>query len=245
MLIQFNRPEKMNGLDNQLLKELLTAFNEAESDETVKVIILTGGEQVFTAGGDLQFLAKLDQLGATELCELVQKVVVAMRTMSKPVIAAVGGPAIGGGLELALAADIIIASQNARLGLTQLNLGIIPGAGGTHTLIKMIGLNWTRYLIYTGELIDPDTALKLGMISKVVPRNEVISAALKLAEKLATKAPLALSLAKKNINQAAYVDFNSSIQFEQQAWGFLFSTQDQREGFKAFLEKRKPCFQGR
>jgi enoyl-CoA hydratase/carnithine racemase len=245
LLIQFNQPEKMNGLDNRLLRELWVSLNEAAIDSKVKAIVLTGGEKVFTAGGDLQFLSKLDQLGAAELCELVQKVVMAMRTVGKPVIAAVGGHAIGGGLELALAADIIIASENAKLGLTQLNLGIIPGAGGTHTLINMIGLNRTRYMIYTGELFDAETALKWGMISKIVSQDEVIPEALKLAGKLAVKAPIALSLAKKNVNQATYVDFYSSMQFEQQAWGFLFSTQDQSEGFKAFLEKRKPCFQGK
>lgn len=245
LLMQFNQPEKMNGLDNRLLKVLADALNDADVNPSVKAIVLTGGERVFTAGGDLQFLSTLGPVGAAELCELVQKVVMTMRTIGKPVITAVGGPAIGGGLELALAADIMLVSENGKLGLTQLNLGIIPGAGGTHTLVRKIGLAWTKYLIFTGELIDAEMALKLGMISKIVKQNEIVPEAIKLATRISSKAPLAFSIAKKNINQAVDVDFYSSMKFEQQAWVYLFSTDDQAEGFKAFLEKRKPCFTGR
>ena len=245
MLIQFNRPERMNGLDNCLLEELLDIFNQVNSDEDIKCVVLTGGERVFCAGGDLNFLSELGQADAYRLCKLAQDVVIAIRNLNKPVIAAVGGPAIGGGLELALAADIMIASEGALFGLTQTNLGIIPGAGGTHTLIDMIGLNRTRYLIYSGDMINADMASEMGLITKVVPRMEVVPEAIKLAEKLAAKAPLALKMAKKNINRAANTDYMASLDFERQAWEFLFSTSDQQEGFAAFLEKRSPCFKGR
>jgi enoyl-CoA hydratase len=165
--------------------------------------------------------------------------------LGKPVIAAVCGLALGGGCELALAADIRLAADGAVFGLPEINLGIIPGAGGTQRLTRAVGPGWAKYLVYTGDSIDGDLALKIGLINGLFPQEQLMEEARKLAKKLAAKAPLALKAAKSCINFGIGVDLASGLQYEQKTWALLFATQDQKEGFNAFLEKRKAKFTGR
>ncbi len=182
---------------------------------------------------------------AAKFVALAQEAVDKIDNLDKPVIATINGLALGGGCELALAADIRLASEGAVFGLPEINLGIIPGAGGTQRLARTIGPGWAKYLIYTGDNIDSDMALKIGLINKVFPKDVLMEEAHKLAKKLGAKSPIALKTAKKCINYGGGVDLASGLVFEQKSWALLFSTEDQKEGFNAFLEKRKPVFKGR
>jgi enoyl-CoA hydratase len=243
--ITLNRPESLNGLNDELLKELSRLMDEIAADQEIKAVILTGGPRVFAAGGDIAYIASLDAMGAAEFVALAQDAVDKIDKLEKPVIAAINGLALGGGCELILAADIKLASESAIFGLPEINLGIIPGAGGTQRLSRAVGPAWAKYLIYTGENIDAQRAAGIGLVNAVFPRDQLMEEAQKLGKKLAAKAPIALGAAKKCINYGSGVDLNSGLQYEQKTWALLFATQDQKEGFQAFLEKRKAKFTGR
>ncbi len=244
-IITLNRPESFNGLNDELLGELSLLMDKIARDDQVRAVILTGGSKVFAAGGDIAYIASLDTLGAAKFVALAQEAVDKIDNLDKPVIATINGLALGGGCELALAADIRLASEGAMFGLPEINLGIIPGAGGTQRLARTVGPGWAKYLIYTGENIDTDMALKIGLINKVFSKEMLMGEARKLAKKLGSKSPIALKTAKKCINYGGGVDLASGLLFEQKSWALLFSTEDQKEGFSAFLEKRKPSFNGR
>lgn len=244
-IITLNRPKSLNGLNDVLLRELSQAADLIARDEEIKVVILTGGEKVFAAGGDIAYIATLDAVGAAAFVALAQEAVDKIDRLGKPVIAAITGLALGGGCELALAADIRLAAEGAVFGLPEINLGIIPGAGGTQRLTRTVGPGWAKYLIYTGENIDGEMALQIGLINAMYPQDQIMEEARKLAKKLAAKAPLALRSAKMCINYGTGVDLASGLQYEQKTWALLFATQDQKEGFNAFLEKRKATFVGR
>lgn len=244
-IVTLNRPERLNGLNDELLQELSLLMDEISGDPEVKAVILTGGEKVFAAGGDIHYISSLDPLGAADFVALAQEAVNKIDDMEKPVIAAISGLALGGGCELALAADMRIAAEGSTFGLPEINLGVVPGAGGTQRMARVVGPGWAKHLIYTGDPIDCDTAFKIGLVTRVVPREMLLAEARKLAAKLAGKSPLALKTAKSCIDFGADVDLASGLFYEQKSWAFLFATEDQKEGFRAFLEKRKPKFTGR
>jgi enoyl-CoA hydratase len=241
-----NRPEVLNVLNKETYLEILARLDDAENDENIKVMVLTGtGEKAFCAGLDLKTVKEISPIEMLELAKLGHKLTLAIEETGKPVIAAVNGYALGGGLELAMACDIRIASENVRLGQTEVNVGLIPGNGGTQRLPRLVGKGIAKELILTGKMIDAKTAEKLGLVNKVVPPEELKSAVEELAKELIGKPPLALKLAKELINISTEADLKIGLAHEAEAIGVLASTCDFKEGIRAFLEKRKPEFKGK
>lgn len=245
-VVTVNRPQVMNALNAAVLTELEKAFEELIRDERTKAVILTGaGEKAFVAGADIGELAKLDCLSGIKAMRRGQHVFFQIEGCSKPVIAAVNGFALGGGCELAMACDIRVASDKARFGQPEVNLGLIPGYGGTQRLARLVGLGKAKEIIFTGDMIDAQEALRIGLADKVVPAAELMTQAKEIARKIASKAPIAVRLAKQAINFGANVDIMSGCRFEADQFGSSCSTEDMKEGTKAFLEKRKPEFKGK
>jgi enoyl-CoA hydratase len=240
-IVTINRPQAANALNDLAYTELGQVFQEIGNDEEVRVVIITGaGEKSFVAGTDITNMAKLNTQQAREFATGLKKTFDAIANLGKPVIAAVNGYAFGGGAEIALCADIIIASENARFGQLEINVGIIPGSGGTQRLQRLIGINRAKELIYTGAIIDAKTAYEMGMLNKVVPLAELMKEARALAAKLLEKSSVILALAKLAINNGANVDLNTGLNIELQCFAQCFATEDQKEAMQAFLEKRKP-----
>ncbi|MEN6391556.1 MAG: enoyl-CoA hydratase-related protein [Syntrophomonas sp.] len=244
-IITLNRPKAMNSINEDLIRELSSVIDDIAADPEARVVILTGGEKVFAAGGDVAFMAQADTLAVEHFASLVKDTFLKMESLDKPIIAAIAGLALGGGCEMTLACDIRIAAEEAVVGLPEINLGIIPGAGGTQRLTRVVGPGWAKYLVMTGQTIDADTAFKLGLITQVVSKENLMPEAKKLAAKLAAKSPVALKTAKKCVNYGMDVDLSSGLAYEVKNMAFLFSTEDQKEGMKAFLEKRKAQFTGK
>ena len=244
-IVTLNRPKAFNALNDELVKELCSVMDAIAADPAVKAVIITGGSKVFAAGGDINYMSSANTLVAEEFIEVCHNAMDKIDNLDKPVIAAIGGLALGGGCELALACDIRIASDEAIFGQPEINLGIMPGAGGTQRLAKTVGVGWAKQLIYTGDNIKASEALQIGLVTKVVPGDALMDEAKKLAGKLASKGTIAMRMAKKCINYGMSVDLKSGLLFEQKIWAFLFSTEDQKEGMKAFIEKRKPQFKDR
>lgn len=245
-IITLNRPEVRNALNAPLRRECIQALQEAEQDEQVRVVILTGaGDKAFAAGadiGELQRRTAITEVGPNGL--LPRNVASLLENMPKPTIAAVNGYALGGGCELALACTIRIASESARFGLPEINLGILPGNGGTQRLQRLVGKGRAMHLILTGDMIDAQEAYRIGLVTQVVAPDQLLAAARELAGKLATKPPLALQLVKQAVNAGADLPLASAIELEHKLFAILCSTADKTEGVTAFLEKRKPTFQG-
>lgn len=243
--VTFNRPEAMNASNAQSVKELNQVVDLIEDDDEVKAVIMWGGPKVFAAGGDIKYMSEAEPLEAEKFIARAHAVHDKIAGSPKPYVAAIAGLALGGGCELALACDIRIAAEGAVLGLPEINLGIIPGAGGTQRLSRVVGSGWARHLIMTGEMIDVQTAFKIGLVTKVVPADELYENAVKMAKTLRNKSQLAMAAAKKCIALSETTDMPTGLAYEQKAWSFLFCTEDQTEGMKAFLEKRKPEYKGR
>ncbi|MEG6523847.1 enoyl-CoA hydratase-related protein [Desulfotomaculum sp. 1211_IL3151] len=243
-LITLNRPKVLNALNQDLIAELHRVLDQVAADEEVKAVIITGGEKVFAAGADIPFMLGLSPTQAEELATTFHSAFDRIESLNKPVIAAIGGFALGGGCELALACDLRLATEDAKLGQPEINLGVIPGAGGTQRLSRLIGVARSKELIYTGKMIDAQTALAYGLINEIVKAEDLLAKAKKLAQGLAAKPPAALAAAKRAINYGVEVDKNTGNCFERQCFALLFSTQDQKEGMNAFLEKRKAEFKG-
>lgn len=243
-IITLNRPKILNALDDTFFKELSIVMDNIAADSEVKAIVLTGQERVFAAGGDIGFMSKADFLQAEAFVDLITDTLYKIEHSSKPVIAAISGMALGGGCELALACDIRIAAEGTVFGQPEINLGIFPGAGGTQRLTRIVGPGWAKYMILTGLTVDADTALKIGLVTVVVPKEHLIEKARSIATILANKAPLAMKAAKDSINQGLNVDLKSGLAYEKKTFTILFSTEDQKEGMKAFLEKRTPNYRG-
>lgn len=242
-LLVVNRPQVLNALNKATLEELKKALLELGDDPRVKVLIITGeGEKAFVAGADISEMADMDAKQALEFSRLGHEAMRMVEEFPWPVIAAVNGYALGGGLELALACDIILASENARLGFPEVTLGICPGFGGTQRLARLIGKAKAKELIFTGEMVDARKAFELGIVNKVCPQGELLKEAKELALKIAKNGPLAVKVAKRLINEGLEGGLRRGEDLEVEAWAILFSTQDQKEGMKAFLEKRKPEF---
>ncbi len=244
-IITLNRPKTMNALNDEVFKELSMVLGDIAADAEAQAVILTGGEKVFAAGGDIAFMSTAGPLAAEQFVEMVQQVLKKIEQSDKPVIAAISGMALGGGCELALACDLRIAAEGTIFGQPEINLGIIPGAGGTQRLTRTVGPGWAKHMIMTGQTIDVETALKIGLVTKVVPKENLMQEAKKMASILAAKSSVALKAAKSCINYGQNVDLSSGLAHEIKSWAFLFSTEDQKEGMKAFLEKRKAHFIGK
>ncbi|NPV27340.1 MAG: enoyl-CoA hydratase [Firmicutes bacterium] len=243
-IIQYNRPEALNATNEEMINERIEIFAEVGKDPEIKAVIITGGEKVFCAGGDLVSFSKF---GVVEARQFADKVVASQRLfvdMPKPTIAAVAGYAFGGGMESVLACDLRIAADNARFALPEINVGIFPGGGGTQRLVQNISICKAKEMIFFGEPIDAQTALELGIVNKVVPVNELMDTAKTWAKKLAKKPPIALRMAKMAINAAWSCDLETGLKLETDAWSMLYGTADQKEGMRAFIEKRKPVFNG-
>ena len=241
-LVTINRPRVLNALNMDILAELYEVITQFNSDQVVKVIIITGSGKAFIAGADIAEMRDFTREQATEFSLLGHKTMDAIQSGIKPVIAAVNGYALGGGLELALACDIILASTTALLGLPEVNLGLIQGFGGTQRLSRLVGKTFAKELIFTGEPISAQRAHEMGIVNKVVPSDELIPEAKKLAHKIAEKGPIALALAKKVIEAGFDKDLREACKLEVDAFSQCFTTEDRKEGISAFLEKRKPRF---
>ena len=243
--IQIDRPAKLNAINKQVLKELHKIFFDLEEDNSIRVIILTGsGEKAFVAGADIAEFSEFTPSQGKELSQNGQdKVFTFIEQMKKPVIAAINGFALGGGLELALSCHIRIASNNARMGLPETSLGVIPGYGGTQRLAQIIGKGRAMELILSCKMLNAEEAFSFGLVSQVVTQEELLSSASELAQKILKNSPFAIGQAIKSIN-AAYDEHQNGFEVEINAFGICFGSEDFKEGTQAFLEKRKPNFSG-
>jgi enoyl-CoA hydratase len=244
-ILTVNRPERMNALNIQTREEIREAFAELRRDPEVRVAIITGaGEKAFIAGADI---TEFEGKSPVEQREVMRRVPVfdVMEEFPKPVIAMINGYALGGGCEIALSCDLRIASTNARFGLPEVRLGIIPGGGGTQRLTRLIGEGKAMEMILTGEMIDAGEALRLGLINYAVEPEELESKTMEVAGKIAEMSPVALAMAKQSVKNAARLDLRAGLEAELELFSLAFGSQDKEEGVRAFLEKRKPVFQGR
>lgn len=245
-IVTINRPKALNALNTEAFGELYQLFQDIETDLDVRVVIITGsGDKSFIAGTDITSMVNLNPAEARVFASNARKACDLIYNTSKPVIAAVNGFALGGGCEVAMCADIRIASENARFGQPEITLGIIPGSGGTQRMVRLIGISRTKELVYTGSMIDAATALAIGLVNKVVPQADLMSEAKEIANKISHNPGVALSLAKIAINSGENVDLTTGLDIELQSFAQCFATEDQKEGMKAFIEKRKPQYKNR
>lgn len=242
-VVQFNRPEVLNAINIQLMVELVDALETLDKDDEVQCIILTGNEKAFAAGADIKEMADASAM------EMLQRDQFArwdrIRKIKKPIIAAVSGFALGGGCELMMTCDIVIASESAKIGQPEINLGVIPGAGGTQRLTRAVGKVKAMEMVLTGRMIGAQEALQWGLVNKVVPVEYYLQEAKDLAKEIAGKAPVAVKLAKESILKAFDTTIEGGLEFERKNFYLLFSSEDQKEGMKAFVEKRKAEWKGR
>jgi enoyl-CoA hydratase/carnithine racemase len=241
--LTIDRPEAMNALNTPTLEALDEALTEAEREGARALVVTGAGENAFIAGADISHMQSLDTEEAYEYAEMGQDVMDDVEVFPAPVVAAVNGYAFGGGCELALACDIRIAAENAVIGQPEIDLGILPGWGGTQRLSQLVGDEVARRLVFLGERIPAGDAREYGLVSEVVDEGEAHGAAMELAEQFAEKPTFALQSAKEALNRVHEGDQDSGLAFERRAWAGLFGTPDQREGMEAFLEKREPEFQ--
>ena len=242
-IVTLNRPKELNALNNQLVRELADALEEFDRDDTIGCMVITGaGDRAFAAGADIKEMSDKSpidmMLGGFEAWERIRRI-------HKPVIAAVGGFALGGGCELAMHCDMIVASENAKFGQPEINLGIIPGAGGTQRLARTIGKYRTMEMVLTGEMISVQEMATHGLVNRIVPQGQHLNEAVKLAKEVAARAPIALRLAKEAVQAAFETSLEEGLEMERKNFFLLFATEDMREGMRAFIEKRKADFKGR
>ena len=242
-VVTLNRPDKLNALNAKTLDELREIFTQLSADENVSVIILTGsGEKAFVAGADISELNQLDMISGKAFAENGQEVFNLIANMNKPVIAAVNGFALGGGCELAMACHIRLASENAKFGQPEVNLGIIPGYGGTQRLTRLIGSGRAMEYILTGDTIDANEAFRTGLVNKIYPQSELMTKAAEMANKISSKSQNAVRLAVKAVNIVDEVAEKEGLNYEASLFALCCGTEDFKEGTSAFLEKRKPVF---
>jgi len=241
-----NRPQALNALNYETLQEIKDATLQVSTDNDIKALIITGaGEKAFVAGADIVYMEKLNAIEGREFGALGQAVFASIDNLQKPVIAAINGFALGGGCELAMACDIRLASENARFGQPEVSLGITPGFGGTQRLARLIGSGPAKELIYTGMNIDAREACRLGLVNHVYALDSLLDEARKMARKIISNAPLAVSLSKTAINKGLQTDIDTALAIEADVFGLCFSTQDQKEGMSAFTNKRQANFIGK
>ncbi len=238
-----NRPKQLNALSYGLCKDLCVALETLDADDSVRVFIITGGERAFAAGADITEMVDATPFGgkAHERLHFRDRI----NHLSKPMIAAVSGFALGGGCELAMSCDIIIASESAVFGQPEINLGIIPGSGGTQRLTHLIGKHKAMELLLTGRFMDATEAARYGVVNKVVPVEVLLDEAKAMARTIASKPPIAVRFAKEAVLKAANTPLDEGLAFERKSFYALFASEDRREGMRAFLDKRKPTFEGK
>jgi enoyl-CoA hydratase len=240
--IAINRPEFLNALNNQVLIELLTAIHQMEKDDAVKVVILTGEGRAFVAGADIEFMKNLSTKEGLAFADLGHNVICSLEGLNKPVIAAVNGFALGGGLELAMGCDFIYASVKAKFGQPESGLGIIPGFGGTQRLARLVGINKARELIFTGEIIKAEEARRIGIVSEIFDPETLMEKVNEKAALLTSKGLLAIASVKRIMNKGVDLSLDAALELEKQAFSALFGSEDQTEGMTAFMEKREANF---
>lgn len=245
-LITLNRPRNLNALNSELVNELYLAFDEMAAVEALGAIIIRGGDKAFAAGADIKEIGRIDApADAHRFITRVHGLFNAIESFPVPVIAAVSGLALGGGCELALACDIRIASESAVFGQPEINIGVIPGGGGTQRLPRLVGIGKAKELLYTGQSIDAREALRIGLVNKVVEAPVLMDAAWEMAAGLAAKPGWALKMTKIAVNDGINLDLRTALAYEARCFEWLFATHDQKEGMTAFIEKRKPEFIGK
>jgi enoyl-CoA hydratase len=242
-ILTLNRPDKLNALSIDLMKQLVGGLESFDEDDNIYVIVLAGSERAFAAGADINDMVDttpVEQYKRNQFARWDK-----IRRVSKPIVAAVSGFALGGGCELAMMCDIIIASDTAQLGQPEINIGVMPGAGGTQRLIRAVGKATAMDVILSGRFLNAQEALHYGLVSRVVPREHFLTEAMRIAGELAKKPPIALRLAKESVLKAHETGLSNGLEYERKLFFMLFSTDDQKEGMRAFIDKRKPEFKGR
>ncbi len=242
-LVTLNRPAQLNALARPLLLELVAAMEAHDQDPAIRAIVLTGGPTVFAAGADIKEMSDASPVDMLErdTIGLFDRV----RRLNKPVIAAVAGYALGGGCELAMLCDIIVAAENARFGQPEINIGLIPGAGGTQRLTRSVGKFVAMDMVLTGRMLSAEEALRFGLAARVVPQERVVDEAVRLAKDIARKAPVSVRLAKLAVTRGFEGRVDDGIELERKLFYLLFATSDAHEGMRAFVDKRQPTYEGR
>lgn len=238
-ILSINRPDELNSLNSAVLNELDMVINQISLDDEIHVLIITGEGRAFVAGADIGEMKNKNPMEAREFAQKGLSVFRKIELMEKPVIAAVNGFALGGGCELSMCCDIRIASDKAKFGQPEVGLGITPGFGGTQRLARLVGLGNAKQLIFTGDIIKADEALRIGLVNNVVLSSELMDTAIKLAEKIASKGQLAIRFAKTAINRGIETDLETGMVIERELFSLCFATEDQKEAMSAFLEKRE------
>jgi enoyl-CoA hydratase len=245
-VVTIDRPKVLNALNDATIAELSQAFDALATNDDIRAIILTGGgEKAFVAGADIGELARCDVQGGMAKSRRGMDLLFKMENLPKPIIGAINGFALGGGCEIAMACDFRIAGDNAQLGQPEVTLGIIPGYGGTQRLPRLVGAGMAKKLLYTGDRVKADEALRIGLVDEVVPAAELMDHCRKVAERISQRGPLAVATVKKAVNFGLNVDLPSGCEYEITHFGAVCASEDQKEGCNAFLEKRKPNFSGR
>jgi enoyl-CoA hydratase len=242
-LVELHRPKELNALNRQLMLEVRDALRELDEDDSVRVIILTGGEKVFAAGADIKQMAEataIDMLNIDQFSTWDQ-----IKKTRKPIIAAVSGFALGGGCELAMTCDMIVASETAKFGQPEIKIGTMPGAGGTQRLTRAVGKARAMELVLTGKFISAEEALSYGLINRIVPVELLLTETVKFAREIARQSPIAVKLAKEAVNNAFNSTLDEGLIFERKNFYLTFASSDQKEGMAAFVEKRTPDFKGK
>jgi enoyl-CoA hydratase len=242
-LVTLNRPQAMNALNNQLMRELMDALEACDKDEAIHAMIVTGNAKAFAAGADIKEMA--DQTAQQMMDRDPIGVFARIQAIGKPVIAAVSGWALGGGCEIAMSCDMIVASETAKFGQPEITIGVIPGAGGTQRLTRAIGKALAMEMVLNNRTLTAHEALQFGLVNCVVPVEHYLEEALRLAEEIAGRAPIAVRTGKRMVNQAFERPLTEAMHAERQELYNLFATEDQKEGMRAFVEKRKPAWKGR
>jgi len=241
--IQINRPDDLNALNVVLMSALRDSLKELDKNDAVRVIVISGNDKAFAAGADIKQMADksaIDMLEIDQFSTWDQ-----IRKTRKPIIAAVSGFALGGGCELAMTCDMIIASETAKFGQPEIKIGVTPGAGGTQRLTRAVGKAKAMEMVLTGAMIDAEEALRYGLVNKVVPQEIYLTEALKLSDQIARQSPIAVKLAKESINRSFETHLDEGLHFERKNFYLAFASEDQKEGMKAFVEKRPPNYKGR
>lgn len=243
--LSINNPKSLNALNYDTLKEIEVGINLVENDEEIYVLIITGEGKSFVAGADIVEMEKLNSQEGRNFGKIGSDIFRKIELMEKPVIGAINGFALGGGCELAMSCDIRIAGEKAKFGQPEVTLGITPGFGGTQRLPKLVGIAKAKELIYTGDIINAEEALRIGLVNKICSQEDLMNETLEMAKRIASASQVAVRYSKTAINSSSDTNIDTGLAFEKDVFGLCFATDDQREGMRAFLEKKKPNFKNR